>query len=50
MVVFVMWIQSISHRLALVDARLSEFRQDSRKKAVTDAGEFEPLATAQAAP
>ena len=38
------WIVWMSHCLALDGARLSEIRQDLRKKAVTDAGEFEPPA------
>ncbi|MEY4568803.1 MAG: hypothetical protein RLZZ398_242 [Verrucomicrobiota bacterium] len=44
-----MWIGSMSHSLALDDARLSEIRQDPCNKAVTDAGEFEPPPTALAA-
>ena len=44
-----MWIVSMSHSLALDDARLSEIRQDPFKKAVTDAGEFEPPPSALAA-
>ena len=48
MVVFALWIRSILRVFAPWVVRLSEIRQDSAKKAVTDAGEFEPPLAATA--